>query len=145
MCWAPRDCACLLTGGEEPQKLGKGRFGTNWLHASLTASSCLLRTRYLTSLRGHVSAVYQIAWSADSRLLVSGSSDSTLKVWDAKMKKLAIDLPGHADEVRRLVEPRCLREAGMTPPSRDNCLSLILGVCNGLEPGRTEGSKWREG
>ena len=35
--------------------------------------------RYLASLRGHVSAVYQIAWSADSRLLCSGSSDSTLK------------------------------------------------------------------
>lgn len=58
-----------------------------------------LNYRYLASLRGHVSAVYQIAWSADSRLLVSGSSDSTLKVWDTKTKKLAVDLPGHADEV----------------------------------------------
>lgn len=55
--------------------------------------------RYLASLRGHVAAVYQIAWSADSRLLVSGSSDSTLKVWDVKGQKLAADLPGHADEV----------------------------------------------
>lgn len=48
--------------------------------------------KYLTSLRfvktdilivlfrGHVNAVYQVAWSADSRLLVSGSADSTLKV-----------------------------------------------------------------
>lgn len=92
------------------------------LPAPLAASSSLLCTRYLTSLRGHVSAVYQIAWSADSRLLVSGSSDSTLKVWDAKTKKLAIDLPGHADEVRCLLKPRCLREAGITspPPSRGN-------------------------
>lgn len=56
--------------------------------------------RYLASLRGHVAAVYQIAWSADSRLLVSGSSDSTLKVWDVKAQKLATDLPGHADEVQ---------------------------------------------
>lgn len=56
--------------------------------------------RYLTSLRGHVAAVYQIAWSADSRLLVSGSSDSTLKVWNVKAQKLATDLPGHADEVQ---------------------------------------------
>lgn len=46
-----------------------------------------------------MAAVYQIAWSADSRLLVSGSSDSTLKVWDVKAQKLATDLPGHADEV----------------------------------------------
>lgn len=56
--------------------------------------------RYLASLRGHVAAVYQIAWSADSRLLVTGSSDSTLKVWDVKAQKLAVDLPGHADEVQ---------------------------------------------
>lgn len=56
--------------------------------------------RYLMSLRGHVSSVYQVAWSADSRLLVSGSSDSTLKVWDIKTGKLNMDLPGHADEVR---------------------------------------------
>lgn len=77
--------------------------------------------RYLTSLRGHVSAVYQIAWSADSRLLVSGSSDSTLKVWDAKTKKLAIDLPGHADEVRAWWS-RGVWEAGMSPPpSRGDC------------------------
>lgn len=57
--------------------------------------------RYLTSLRGHVGPVYQVAWSADSRLLVSGSSDSTLKVWDVKTAKLNVDLPGHADEVRQ--------------------------------------------
>ncbi len=45
-------------------------------------------------------AVYQVAWSSDSRLLVSASKDSTVKVWDAKTRKLAMDLPGHADEVR---------------------------------------------
>ena len=55
--------------------------------------------RYIASLRGHVQRVYQIAWSADSRLLCSGSADSTLKVWDIKKKKLLFDLPGHADEV----------------------------------------------
>ena len=56
--------------------------------------------RYLASLRGHVQRVYQVAWSADSRLLCSGSADSTLKVWDVTAKKLLYDLPGHADEVR---------------------------------------------
>lgn len=61
--------------------------------------ACPLAQRYLTSLRGHVASVYQVAWSADSRLLVSGSSDSTLKVWDIKTGKLNMDLPGHADEV----------------------------------------------
>lgn len=35
--------------------------------------------KFIATLRGHVQAVYSIAWAADSRLLVSGSADSTLK------------------------------------------------------------------
>lgn len=35
---------------------------------------------FLATLRGHVGPVYQVAWSSDSRLFVSGSKDSTLKV-----------------------------------------------------------------
>lgn len=53
----------------------------------------------MTSLRGHVQAVYVLAWSADSRMLVSGSADSTIKLWSLKDRKLSVDLPGHADEV----------------------------------------------
>ncbi|KAL6327833.1 hypothetical protein AAG906_026507 [Vitis piasezkii] len=48
---------------------------------------------------GHVDPVYQISWSADSRLLFIGSKDSTLKVWDIRTHKLKQDLPGHEDEV----------------------------------------------
>lgn len=71
-----------------------------WTHYSDWSRIPPPPSRYLTSLRGHVASVYQVAWSADSRLLVSGSSDSTLKVWDIKTGKLNMDLPGHADEVR---------------------------------------------
>ena len=39
------------------------------------------------------------SFSADSRLLVSSSKDTTLKVWDVKTGKLHTDLPGHQDEV----------------------------------------------
>lgn len=38
-------------------------------------------------------------FSADSRLLVSGSKDTTLKVWEVASGKLRENLPGHADEV----------------------------------------------
>ena len=34
---------------------------------------------FVATLRGHVGPVYRVAWSADSRLLVSASKDSTLK------------------------------------------------------------------
>jgi ribosome assembly protein 4 len=54
---------------------------------------------YLATLRGHVASVYQVCWSADSRILVSGSKDSTMKAWNARTGKLIHDLPGHADEV----------------------------------------------
>lgn len=32
-------------------------------------------------------------------MIVSGSRDTTLKVWDVKKKALMFDLPGHADEI----------------------------------------------
>ena len=54
---------------------------------------------FVATLRGHVGAVYRLAWSADSRMIVSASKDSTLKIWDLKTYKLKADLPGHTDEV----------------------------------------------
>jgi ribosome assembly protein 4 len=48
---------------------------------------------------GHVGPVYLISWSVDSRFLISGSQDSTLKLWDIKTRKLMMDLPGHADQI----------------------------------------------
>jgi ribosome assembly protein 4 len=58
-----------------------------------------LKGTFVASFRSHVGPVYQVAWSSDSRLFVSGSKDSTLKVWDLRTRKLKVDLPGHADEV----------------------------------------------
>ncbi|KAJ0694762.1 putative transcription factor WD40-like family [Helianthus annuus] len=46
---------------------------------------------FVAAFRGHGGPVYQICWSADSRLL--------LKVWDVRTQKLKQDLPGHEDEV----------------------------------------------
>lgn len=55
--------------------------------------------KFINTLRGHVAPVYQCAFSADSRLLVTASKDTTLKVWNMRTYKLAKDLPGHQDEV----------------------------------------------
>jgi ribosome assembly protein 4 len=55
--------------------------------------------KFISTLRGHVAPVYQCAFSADSRLLVTASKDTTLKVWSMQTGKLAVDLPGHQDEV----------------------------------------------
>ena len=57
----------------------------------------------MTTLTGHVGAVYQVAWSSDSRFLVSASKDSTAKLWEVPSGKRArATLPGHADEVYAL-------------------------------------------
>ncbi|KAL9107098.1 MAG: hypothetical protein Q9227_007964 [Pyrenula ochraceoflavens] len=58
--------------------------------------------KFLKTLRGHVGAVYATCWSADSRLLVSASEDSTLKLWDVgkeEKKEMVRDLPGHRGRV----------------------------------------------
>ena len=39
-----------------------------------------LKGTFVATMRSHVGPVYQVAWSSDSRLFVSGSKDSTLKV-----------------------------------------------------------------
>ena len=36
--------------------------------------------KFVATLRGHVGPVYRLAWSADSRMLVSASKDATVKV-----------------------------------------------------------------
>lgn len=43
--------------------------------------------------------MYLCSFSADSRLLVTASKDTTLKVWNLQTLKLARDLAGHEDEV----------------------------------------------
>lgn len=66
---------------------------------------------FVATFRGHVGPVYQVAWSADSRLFASGSKDSTLKVgggggggglrgMQRRLARLAGPWPPHAAALR---------------------------------------------
>jgi WD40 repeat protein len=55
-------------------------------------------------------------------MLVSGSKDSTLKIWDTRTKKIKTDLPGHADEVR--LPPRVVPMGIATRLARRNAALL---------------------
>ncbi|KAL4734247.1 putative wd40 protein [Aspergillus similis] len=52
------------------------------------------------ALRGHSSWVRSVAFSPDGLMLASGSSDGTIKLWDAKAGLEIRTLEGHSDSVR---------------------------------------------
>jgi ribosome assembly protein 4 len=104
------DDLSLVPDSIMPSSFGRERLESELLLFHFTIK---LMNRFIANLRGHVAAVYRVAWSADSRMLVSASKDTTLKVsrsffslaitdkqlWDLKTFKIRIDLPGHTDEV----------------------------------------------
>ncbi|KAL5040787.1 hypothetical protein BDW71DRAFT_212785 [Aspergillus fruticulosus] len=53
----------------------------------------------LQTLEGHSDAVLSVAFSTDGRLLASGSSDRTIKLWDPTTGSLQHTLEGHSDAV----------------------------------------------
>ena len=50
-------------------------------------------------LKGHSNGVSSIAFSPDGQLIVSGSSDSTVRLWDAATGSCRSTLEGHSDGV----------------------------------------------
>ncbi|KAJ3103794.1 hypothetical protein HK100_004146, partial [Physocladia obscura] len=54
----------------------------------------------MITIEGHSSSVYAVAISTDGQFVVSGSSDKTVKIWDAQTGALQRTLEGHTDIVR---------------------------------------------
>ena len=54
----------------------------------------------IQTLEGHGNLVTSVAFSADSKLVVSGSDDRTIKIWDAATGREMQTLKGHGDWVR---------------------------------------------
>ncbi|KAJ3127168.1 hypothetical protein HK100_009892 [Physocladia obscura] len=60
-------------------------------------------TPCLMTLEGHVNSVNAVAISTDEQFVVSGSSDKTVKIWDAQTSALQNTLEGHTSEVHAVV------------------------------------------
>ncbi|HEY6564400.1 MAG TPA: hypothetical protein VIY86_07870, partial [Pirellulaceae bacterium] len=55
------------------------------------------------SLQGHSGPILGIAYSPDGKRIVSGSEDSSAKIWDADTGAEALTLIGRSDHVRRVL------------------------------------------
>jgi WD40 repeat protein len=65
--------------------------------ASLSLFAQEVQPRF--TLKGHTSDVTSVAYSPNGKLIVSGSFDKTLKVWDAATGNEILFFSGHAGEV----------------------------------------------
>ena len=54
----------------------------------------------LATLRGHTAALSAAAFSADGSLLVTGSDDHSLRIWDGKTGQPLRQIEGHRDSIR---------------------------------------------
>ncbi len=50
----------------------------------------------VTTLQGHSSYVYSVAFSPDGKYLASGSGDETVKLWSVESQKEVATLQGHS-------------------------------------------------
>lgn len=89
-----QDGQILITGSYRKIKVWR----TSWQEGNTTLKDMQL----LHSLIGHSHIVNSLAISADAKLLVSGSRDQTIKVWQLETGELIRTLKGHRDSIHAI-------------------------------------------
>jgi WD40 repeat protein len=76
----------------------------------------------MATLKGHGAPVYRVSFSPDGKMLASGSSDKSIKVWDVTTGQCVATLTGHTGAVSGV----CWSPDGATLAggSRDNSIKL---------------------
>jgi eukaryotic-like serine/threonine-protein kinase len=83
-----------LLEGHRPRAGGPDFRGFEWRYL-LEAS----QSQSVSTLRGHASEVWSVAFSPDGKTLATASWDHTVKLWDLATKRLLTTLTNHGDTV----------------------------------------------
>ncbi len=74
---------------------------------------CLLQGKCLKTLKGHTNYVFCCNFNPQSSLVVSGSFDESVRIWDVKTGQCLKTLPAHSDPVSAVsyhidgAQPKC--------------------------------------
>jgi WD40 repeat protein/serine/threonine protein kinase len=92
-----RDGRLLASGSgvRDPDKKGKAGQGEIIVWRVVTHTP-------VSTFHGHTQGVFALEFSADGRLLASGSDDGTVIIWDLTERKKLQTLSGHHDRIERL-------------------------------------------
>ncbi|KAF2360348.1 WD40 repeat, partial [Trinorchestia longiramus] len=77
-----------------------------WDVQTLTALTASNNTVTTSSLNGNKDSIYSLAMNAAGSLIVSGSTEKLLRVWDPRTGNKTMKLKGHTDNVKTLLVSR---------------------------------------
>ncbi len=102
------------------------------LMAYQTAGEATQKLTFLEILRGHEDNVLSVDFSEDGRLLASGSSDETIRLWEVNSASELAVLPGHQDDVHAVAFNHESPNAILASASGDKSIRLwdVEESCN---------------
>ena len=117
--WSAQRLEPRRTSTPHPRWVWCARFSPDGRHLATCGGDALVRLLRLPDLaverelKGHRDTVKRVAWTADSKRLVSGGDDGFVHIWDAESGEELHRLAGHASWIDALVTgPRHLALSG---------------------------------
>ncbi|CAH2058039.1 unnamed protein product, partial [Iphiclides podalirius] len=97
-------CGAYAKDKEQVASAGLDRAIFLWDVNTLTALTASNNTVTTSSLVGNKESIYSLAMNPPGTILVSGSTEKVLRVWDPRNCSRLMKLKGHADNVKALVD-----------------------------------------
>ncbi|KAI1284988.1 WD repeat-containing protein 48 [Halotydeus destructor] len=99
-------CLAYAKDKEQVASAGLDRQIFLWDVQTLTALTASNNTVTTSSLTGNKDSIYSLAMNAAGTVIVSGSTEKVLRVWDPRTCQKILKLKGHSDNVRAILVNR---------------------------------------